>query len=249
MLKQERHSLILTEIVTHNKVHSADLSLKLNVSEDTIRRDLKELAEEGHIKKVHGGAMSNPVSPVAVNNSHISYRFERLEIVKKALPFIEDGAFIILEGQHTSLMLVDLFPKDLSATIFTNSLPVASKLFDYHQIETFFLGGKLSDKSRSTTGMDVIDTLSEIHADICIMELSGIHVDIGMTDSDREYAITKKAMINASSNLVTLCLSKDLSSIQPFKVEGTNRVNRLITELNNEDAQLEAFRNKGVEVL
>ena len=249
MLKQERQSLILAEINKHNKVHSTDLSIKLNVSEDTIRRDLNELSEEGHIKKVHGGAMSNPVTPLGVSNHHVSNKIERLEIMKKCLPMIKHNAVLVIEGEETSSMLVENLSKDLIITVFTNSLPVATRLFEFKNIETFLLGGKLSAKKRSTVGMDVIHSLSDIHADICFMELPGIHSDIGMTEFDKEYAETKRAMIKASSTLIALCLSKNIGSIQPFKVEGIGQVDKLITELSPDSSKLEPFHAKGVEII
>ena len=249
MLKQERQSLILAEINAHNKVQSVDLSVKLNVSEDTIRRDLKELAEEGHIKKVHGGAMSNPITPLGVRNDLVSNKIERLEIVKKCLPYIKNNSVLIVEGEETSSLLIESLSKDLKITIFTNSFPVASQLFHFQNIEAFLLGGKLSYKKRSTVGMDVIQSLSGIHADVCLMELPGIHTDIGITEFDKEYAETKRAMINASSTLFGLCLSKDIGSIQPFKVKEIEQMNTLITELNPDNSQLKPYSLKGVEII
>ncbi len=70
MLKEERHRIIMKEINLHNKVLSVDLSTLLNVSEDTIRRDLKELSDENRVIKVHGGAISKfkfPTSPYSDN--------------------------------------------------------------------------------------------------------------------------------------------------------------------------------------
>ncbi len=248
MLKQERQSLILAEVTAHNKVHSADLSTKLNVSEDTIRRDLKELAEEGYVKKVHGGAMANPVSPPKVRSEHVTNRSERLEIIRKCLPLIKNNAVLIMEGEETSILLAQHIPQDLELTIFTNSLPIANQLLQFHNVDTFILGGHLSGKNRSTKGMDVIHTLSEIHADVCFMELRAIHADIGITDSDREYAVTKKAMIKAASNLVSYCLSKDIGGVQPFKVETLDAVGRLLTELDPSHSSLDKFKSKGVDV-
>ena len=125
MLKEERHNIILQEIRAKNKVHSADLSHQLNVSEDTIRRDLRELSENGHIKKVHGGAMANPHVPDHIRSPDFSHREERLIIARKAATFIHDHQVIILEGDATSELLVEQLPRDLIATIFTNSPSIA----------------------------------------------------------------------------------------------------------------------------
>jgi DeoR/GlpR family transcriptional regulator of sugar metabolism len=248
MLKQERQRLILAEITANNKVHSADLSSKLNVSEDTIRRDLKELAEEGYVKKVHGGAMANPVAPPKAKKELVTYPTERLEIVKKCLPSIHNHSVLIIEGGESSTLLAEYLPQNLKLTVFTNSLSIAYRLFDFHNIETFVLGGHLSGKNRSTKGMDVIHTLSEINADVCFMELRAIHADIGITDADREYAATKKAMIKAASQLIAFCLSKDLGGVQPFKVESLQPVSMLVTELDPDHPMFQNLKSKGVNV-
>ncbi|MEM9324464.1 MAG: DeoR/GlpR family DNA-binding transcription regulator [Bacteroidota bacterium] len=248
MLKQERQSLILAEITANNKVHSADLSSKLKVSEDTIRRDLKELAEEGFVKKVHGGAMANPVAPPKTKSELVTYPEDRLKIIRKCLPQVRNHSVLIMEGGESSTLLAEHLPQDLSLTVFTNSLPIAYRLFEFHNIETFILGGHLSSKNRSTKGMDVIHTLSEIHADVCFMELRAIHAEIGITDADREYAATKKAMINAASQLVAYCLSKDLGGVQPFKVESLQRVGTLVTELDADHQALQTIKSKGINV-
>jgi len=249
MLKEERQRIILDEIRTHNKVHSTDLSLKLSVSEDTIRRDLKELADSGFIKKVHGGAMANPSMPKVLINPKISYKNERTIIAEKALKFIENGQVLLMDGDSTNVFLAGILPSDLIATIFTNSLQIAGKLVEYHGIETIFLGGKVSNKIRATVGLDVIHSLSEVHADIYFMEISSLHSDIGITDGNREYALTKKAMIKSASQVVALALSSDIGSIQPFKIENVAKINSLITELDIHNEQLNDFKTKGIIII
>ncbi len=249
MLKEERHNIILSEIKTHNKVYSTELGKLLGVSEDTVRRDLNELAKSGHIKKVHGGAMANPFIPAVIKNQHITKQQERVMIAEKASEYLQPHSVILLDGVATNLIMVDMLPKDLTATIFTNSLQIASKLFEFPYIETILLGGRLSHKYRMTTGMDVINSLLEIHADICFMEVSSVHEEIGVTESDREIAITKKAMIKASSRVVVLCLSENIGSIQPFKVESINKIDALISDFHPDHFQLEKLRTKGVEII
>ena len=249
MLKQERQELIISEITANHKVHSADLSLKLNVSEDTIRRDLKELANQGLIKKVHGGAMANPVELRHAPQEPITHEEERQALSIKCLPFIQRGAVLIIEGTRTAAILADLLPSDLSLTVFTNSFPVANRIMFAQQIETHFIGGKISMTHRGTMGTEVVQNLSEIQADLCFMEFTGIHPEIGITSSNREYAMTLKAMLRSSTELVGLSLSTDLGTIQPYKVATVDRLDRLVTELEHPTAQIATFRDKDVEVL
>ncbi len=249
MLKQERQELILSEITSNNKVHSVDLSLKLNVSEDTIRRDLKELADQGYVKKVHGGAMANPVGPQLEKQESISHENERQLLINKCIPLLKPNAILIIEGSETAAMFADYLPADFSLTVFTNSLPVANRLLHAHHVDTHFIGGSISIEHRSTMGTEVIQNLADIQADFCFMEFSGIHAEIGITSSNREYAMTLKAMIRSANELIGLSLSKDIGSMQPFRVATVDKVNKLVTELEIPTKHLASFSAKGVEVL
>ncbi|MDW3194976.1 MAG: DeoR/GlpR family DNA-binding transcription regulator [Cytophagales bacterium] len=249
MLKQERQELILSEITAQNKVHSADLSLKLNVSEDTIRRDLKELADQGYVKKVHGGAMANPVGPQSIQQESISHESERQVLINKCLPLIRPHGILIIEGTETAALLAEQLPSDLSLTVFTNSLPVANRLLHVHHVDTHFIGGKISVKHQGTMGTEVIQNLADIQADQCFMEFSGIHPEIGITAADREYAITLKAILKSSTELIGLSLSKDIGTMQPFRVATTDKLSKLVTELEQPNKQVATFLDKGVDVL
>lgn len=249
MLKEERHNFILHEIKMHNKVHSTTLSKKLNVSEDTIRRDLKELSENGHIKKVHGGAMANPFMPANVKNPVIEDQAEKINIVQKGLDLIKPHQVLIVEGGATNAMLIENLPKDFEATIFTNSLLIGTKLVEYPYIESIFLGGRISKKEPSTIGLDVINYLNDIHVDMLLVETFSIHKDIGISDGDRENALTINAMMNTSRKVTVLCLSNAFGRVQPFKIAPIDKVDTIVTELSPDDENLEQFRNIGIQVI
>src|SRR6476469_1436892 len=116
MLKRERQAYILHQVNLHNKVLSADLRQHINVSDDTIRRDLHELAEAGKLIKVHGGALST-----AFHNGHLakrevySYTQKRM-IAQKAASLIQDGMFVITGGGTTLIEMARALPQHLHAT-------------------------------------------------------------------------------------------------------------------------------------
>ncbi|MEM1137913.1 MAG: DeoR/GlpR family DNA-binding transcription regulator [Bacteroidota bacterium] len=248
MQKEERHQLILEELRSFNKVKSIELSEKLKVSEDTIRRDLKELAEKGQLKKVHGGAMSSSFSSFHTSLNNIYAHSSKLKIVRKALELIEDEQVIIIDGGTTNLELTKLLPLDLKATVFTNALSVALTLCDHPEIEVCLLGGRLHKVAKLAIGLDVINYLSEIHADICFVGTSGIHTAIGITENDREEAITKRSMIARSNRVVSMAISEKLGKIQPFKVEAIDKVDILITELDINHQALAPFKRAGLQI-
>src|SRR3546814_12300091 len=106
MLKEERHSFIIREINLHNKVLSSDLSSQLNVSEDTIRRDLKELDESGKVLKVHGGAISQSFHFPFNNKGEIYAKEAKGAIARKTLKLIKDG-MVVLTGGGTTMIELD----------------------------------------------------------------------------------------------------------------------------------------------
>ena len=249
MLKQERLDYILEEIRTFNKVKSSSLSEKLNVSEDTIRRDLKELSVKGKIKKVHGGAMSSSYIPFSHKDREIYAHKEKVSIVRKARELITDDHIVVMDGGTTNLELARLLPSDLKATILTNSLPIAIQLTDHPNIDLFFFGGKILKSAQVAVGFDVIQNLADVQADLCIIGTRSIHYDRGITDIDREEAQVKQALINSATQVVSLAISEKLDTVQPFKVVDINKVHTIVTELEPTDSRLLHYKNQGIEVL
>ena len=204
MQKEERKKYIMDELKTFDKVRSIELSDKLNVSRDTIRRDLKELADKGRLKQVHGGAMSSSI--FSFQEAHIDKYVHNgtIKIVRKALPLIKDNMVFIIDGGTTGLELAKVLPLDLKATVCTNALKVALVLCDHPGIEVCFFGGRLHKGSRSTMGLDVIDRLSGIYADMFFMDAIVLNAPIGITADDREGAIIKRFMMTRSNKVVML---------------------------------------------
>lgn len=143
MLKEERLKFIMKQINLHNKVLSVDLSVLLDVSEDTIRRDLKELSDSGHIIRVHGGAVSNSLVRPFITDTNVYALYEKREIASKAVKLIENNMTLLFEGGTTIFELTKIIPKKLTLTIFTISPQIAVSLSDYDNIRVFTIGGQL----------------------------------------------------------------------------------------------------------
>jgi len=249
MLKEERHLQILDKIKLNRKVLSTELSIDLNVSEDTIRRDLNELSTKGLIKKVHGGALP-------VDNNTPSYRershsnlAEKNIIAKKAVKLIKEGQVIIMSGSSTNLQLAKIIPSDINATIYTYSLPIALQLTEHPSIEIIFLGGKLHKPAQVTVGLDVVSSISELRADLCFMGTGGISVLNGMTEPDWEVSHIKKSMIEASEKVIVLCIKNNINEFKRYHVAPIHKINTIITDINPEDLIFSSFKEKGVKIL
>ncbi|MBE8723501.1 DeoR/GlpR family DNA-binding transcription regulator [Flavobacterium hungaricum] len=249
MLKAERHKFIMTKLLEEHKVVTTDLALALDLSEDTIRRDLNELDSKKLLEKVYGGAIkfvekSSDVFQIAINAED-----EKKKIVTKALSLLHDGQVIIMSGGSTNLVFAKLIPSDLKATIYTYSLPIAMQLSQHPNVDLIFIGGKMQKNAMVTIGMDVIQVVSKIKADICFIGASSISVKQGLTEVGYEISIVKKAMIEASEKVVSMFSSNKLNTKMPHAVCDLSQLDTIVTELDPQDAVLEEYRKSGVFVL
>lgn len=249
MLKKERQALILREVNIHNKVLLSDLSLKLNVSEDTVRRDLQELSNDEKIVKVRGGAISKSFHVYSYRENDIYAYQEKTIIARKAISLLRDGMLVLISGGSTNLEIARILPPDLKVTFLTVSLSTAMQLLDHPNCETIFLGGMLSKTARITIGGEVITQLRDVRPDICFIGTNGIDPDAGITDSDWEVVTVKKAMINASARTVVLTIAEKLNSIQKIRVVDLSAIDTLITELDPQHEALVRYRQAGLRVI
>lgn len=249
MLKEERHSFILNEVKVRNRVLLTDLASKLAVSEDTIRRDLKLLDEEGKVKKVHGGAISNSFHLYSYKEDQIYAHQTKAIIAQKTHNLLKDGQVIIMTGGTTNLEFARWLPKSLQATIFTPSLPVAMQLSEHEHVEVILIGGRLSREAQIALGTDTILSLSQIKADICFLGTGNLDAAQGLTEFDWDVVQLKKAIIQASKKVVALTISEKINSIQRYKICDIQSIQTLVTELHPDEPLLQPFRKNGLEII
>ena len=149
MLKKERQAYILHQVNLHNKVLSSTLCTEIQVSEDTIRRDLQELAEEGKVIKVHGGALSHSFSEVSFPFNGVYSLSEKKIIAQKAIPLISNGMFVLTSGGTTILELARSLPPQLRATFISGSIPAILEYMHHPNIEVILVGDKISKNSKT----------------------------------------------------------------------------------------------------
>ncbi|MEP7143644.1 MAG: DeoR/GlpR family DNA-binding transcription regulator [Ferruginibacter sp.] len=245
MLKEERHKIILREINLHNKVLTSDLGELLDVSEDTIRRDLNELDELEMILKVHGGGMSKTFHyPFNVQNPVYALEAKQA-IAQKVIALFKKDMLILLEGGTTIMEIAKQIPPDLHATFLTVCPRVAIALAEHENIDVITIGGRLSKNSNIHTGASVINELAAIKTDLCIIGTNGISVADGLTDSDWEVVQVIKAMIRTARKTAVVCIAEKFNSVQKIKITGITGVDYVITELDSNNPILDVYRREG----
>lgn len=242
MLKEERQQLIINEVELHNKVLLSDLSEALDVSIDTIRRDVKELHKQKKLKKVHGGAISLGFGSHIVPSVNV-YALEKKNVIaRKALSFVKNGDAILIHGGTTCIEFARILPQKINLTCFTLSLPVAMELVKKNNIKTIFIGGILSNDSQVAIGGKAIYDLSQIKVDYSFIGSGYIDIIYGLSGSDWESEQVKKAIINASKKTILLTISEKLNTQQRYKTCDLSSVHTLITELQPDDEKLTEYK-------
>lgn len=240
MLQEERQNLILQQISVHHKVHNNDLCKLLNVSLDTVRRDLTELEKSGKLVKVHGGALSNTFHH-PFQQPDVYAREKKQEIARKALSLVQDGMMILTGGGTVMLEFARMIPENLKGILFTVSPLVALEVTQRSTVEVILLSGKLARNSYICTGAAVISQISEITPDLCFLGTNGISLDDGITDSDWDVVQVKKEMVKASKKTAVLSIAEKLDTVQKLQVCKLNAIDYLATELNAADDRLHRY--------
>lgn len=247
MLKKERQAYIIQQINVHNKVLSSDLSTQLDVSEDTVRRDLQELAEEGALIKVHGGALSKSFH-FTLESSTIYSIDEKKKIAYKAVELVKDGMMVVLSGGTTIREMVKALPPALTATFITVSIPIALELLEHPNSEVIFVGNKLLKNAQIAVGAEVVQRLGQVKADLCFLGTNSIDAGFGITDLEWDIIEVKRALIKCAHKTVSLAISEKLNTIQRLQVCPPEDIDILITELDPGDPVLIPYTQKGIVV-
>jgi DeoR/GlpR family transcriptional regulator of sugar metabolism len=249
MLKRERQAYIVHQVNLHNKVLSATLSAEIDVSEDTIRRDLLELFEEGKLIKVHGGALSLAFSDITYPIKKIYSQDNKRVIAQKAAALIKDGMFVLTGGGTTIVEMARSLSPTLTATFITGSIPAIVEYMHHPCVDVIVIGDKLSKNSKITLGAEAISRIKSIKPDYCFLGINAIDIKNGVTDNDWDVVQLKQAMINSSQKTVCLTISEKLNTFQPIEICKLKNIDILITELAPNHQLLQPYVAAGIKVL
>jgi len=248
MLTTQRKKLILTRLAAEGQIIAAEMARELGTSEDTIRRDLRELAKAGKLQRVHGGALpaSSAVGDLNVREQ-VSPEEKRL-LGRFGAAMIQPGQVVILDGGTTALQVARHLAPDLRATIVTHSPTVAVELAVHPLIEIIVLGGRLFRHSMVSVGATVIDAASRLRADMYFMGVTGVHPDAGLSTGDAEEAAVKRALHGRSAETIVLASSEKLMAASAFVIAPLQAASLLVVPTKTTAQMLRALRAGGVKV-
>jgi len=221
----------------------------MDVSEDTVRRDLQELADAGKLIKVHGGALSLAFSDINAQPKTIYSQAQKAIIAEKAIRLIRRNMYVLTSGGTTILEMARHLPPHLNTTFISGSIPALNAYLAHPNIEVIAVGDRVKKESKITVGAGTINKIKEVNADLCLLGINAIDLHRGITDSDWEVVELKKAMIAASAATVCMTIAEKLNSFEALQVCELKRIDYLITELDPTNKLLQPYVKAGVTVL
>ena len=201
MLAITRKNKIKEIILKKKSITVAELSSFFKVTEETIRRDLQQLEEEGILKRIYGGAYidDSVQSDVSVNLRENILVKEKEIIAKECIPFIKDGDSIFLDASTTSYYIATRITKR-NITVITNSLKIATLLSNSDDIKLLLIGGIYDKNSMSFLGARVQQDMKRYFVDKAFISCRSVHMKFGITDSNEQQAEIRRIAIEHSNS-------------------------------------------------
>lgn len=249
MLSSQRKQQILALLATKNQVISSELSVHFGVSEDSVRRDLRELAAEGLLQRVHGGALpvSAAIAPFETRkNVQIS---SKQRIARTAVQLIQPGQVVIIDGGTTTAEMVQLLPRDLAFTAITHSPSIAIALVDFPLVEVIMLGGQLYRHSVVSVGSAVLESIARINADLFFMGVTGVHKTAGLTTGNYEEAGVKRAFSARAAETIVMVSKEKLNSASAFVIGEMTLASSLIFDGEPDEEMRQFLQQKQITLL
>jgi DeoR/GlpR family transcriptional regulator of sugar metabolism len=249
MLVAERRELLLERLRTEGKLIAKDLARELAVSEDSVRRDLRDLAAAGLCQRVYGGAV--PVSPALADYSArtVVEPKSKQRVAAAAAALIGPGDRVILDGGTTTLAVVEALPHNLSATVITHSPTIAAALIEHPNIEILVLGGRVYKHSAVACGAAAAEAARAISADLFLLGVTGVHPQEGLTTGDAEEAAMKRTLAGRAADTYVLASAEKIGTASAYRVLPLSDVAGVVTDTPADHPVVREIKAAGVRVI
>jgi DeoR/GlpR family transcriptional regulator of sugar metabolism len=249
MLTTERKAVLIERLKAEGRIVAKAFAEEFQLSEDTIRRDLRELAAEGLLRRVHGGAL-----PVAPDLPDLGARRAigtdaKARLAKKAAEIVRPGQLIFLDGGTTNAALARALPRSFAFTVATHSPTIATELEEHPTAEVILIGGRLYKHSMVATGALASDQVGLLRPDLFFLGVTGLHPRHGLTTGDAEEAAIKRRIAGQSAETWSLVTAAKLGAVSPFLVLPLQAVTRiLVGEEDDATPDLAEYRAQGLDI-
>lgn len=248
-LPSDRQTYIRQRLQQDGRVVAAELAQTLGVSEDSIRRDLRELASSGVCQRVYGGAIA--MTPNTGNFSQRSHEniARKARLAATAVQLLRPGQFVFLDSGTTNLEIARAIPDGLPLIIATNAIPIAAALLGRSALEVLVVGGRMDHRIGGTMGSSAMLEIQTLRPDICFLGTCSLDIELGVGTTLSEEAALKRELVRHSSQVVLCVTNEKLDTASPFSVAAMADISQLVLEADAEPHKLQRLRDCGVPVL
>ncbi|MFZ4834530.1 DeoR/GlpR family DNA-binding transcription regulator [Rouxiella sp. Mn2063] len=245
---EQRHTFIRKILQDEGRVVCTELSSRLNVSEHTVRRDLKELASEGVCKRVHGGAVAILPRTDNLQARAADSSSEKRLLALGAVKLIKQGSCIFVDAGSTNLQLAKALPDDLALTVVTNSPLIAVEAMKHPLCETIILGGRLDKQTGGSLGITAQLQLNAIHFDQTFLGACAMDPEQGVSAFNYEDAEFKKVLIARSNEIIVALTAEKFPAITRYCVASCDEISVLLVEESRSKDKIAAFADKDLTI-
>lgn len=257
MLAVERRNEILEKLQREKRVVVSELSKAYGVSEETIRRDLEKLENDGYVIKSYGGAVLNENINIDMpfnirKNTNVVGKQKIAELVKS---MVKDGERLMLDASSTAVFIAKALKEEKrNLTIITNSIEIIIELFDAQNWHVLSTGGLAMEGSFALVGPKTDEVLRSYHVDKTIISCKGLSLEgesgsVGITDSNELHARNKKTMLERADCSILAVDSSKFGHTAFTGIGGLEGVSIVITDEKPEEKWLELFEKYGVQCI
>lgn len=249
MLAEQRHQYILAQVAKTGALSVAELVNDLNVSRETIRRDLNALASRGLLVTTHGGALSSERREPDLDTRESANASAKRAIGARAAELVPDGASLVIDSGSTTQAVARALTDRHRLAVYTNDWRIALLLARHNDNRVTLLGGELAESEDATFGLDTVQQLAQYHADFAFIGAGGITPEAHLTDYTRMAAEVRSRMIASANLVVVVADNSKFGRVTPVRINGFERARYLVTELAPDRALAKAIAARGPELL
>jgi DeoR/GlpR family transcriptional regulator of sugar metabolism len=249
MLVAQRRDLLMDRLRRDGRLVAKDLAVEMGVTEDSVRRDLRELAAAGLCQRVYGGAL--PVSPALANYATRAgvAPESKQRVAAAATRLVQPGSTLLLDGGTTAVAVAQALPPGLAVTVVTHSPTVAVALLDHPTAEVYLLGGRLFKHSAVTCGAAAAEAAQAVQADVFLLGVTGVHHQAGLTTGDPDEAAMKRTLAGRAADTYVLGSSEKIGAASPFTVLPLASISGIITDAPGDHPVLQQLERIGTPII
>jgi DeoR/GlpR family transcriptional regulator of sugar metabolism len=250
LLLPERHAFILKQLNHEGRVLAAELARELNVTEDTVRRDLRDMAAAGLCQKVYGGAVRVPLAP---EGGTLVQRMERQQddksrLAAAAATLVPAGATIFLDAGSSNLAIAEALPAT-QVTVLTNAPSIAARLLDKPHVDLIMIGGRIKQSLGGSVGATALRELELMRPDLYFIGACGVDLQGGVTAVDYEEAEFKRRLAAQSKATAVVATASKIGAVAAYGVLPISQLTHLIVEAGASEEVVEAYAAAGTRAL